>query len=483
MSETYELAVVGAGPAGMEAALVAAGAGARTVLIDSLPREGGQYYRKLPAGLSTAHRDRREKEGDRLSERLAGSSVTRVYDALVWGIFKEEKEEGWRLALYGSDLPAYMRAMTLVLANGAYDTPVAFPGWTLPGVITSGAALILAKSQRVAPGKRALVTGSGPLLLSSAAALIEAGVRVVGVCETGRVLPKGLRYAPLLLGQLQRAREAAGYLGLLLRKNVPYLTGWSILEARGRGQVEEARIGRVDERGVPIAGGERTVEVDTVVCGYGLTPNTGLARMIGCEMEYQPRKGGWVPERDPMLQSSLPGVYLAGDGAGIGGAENARLEGRFAGLSVACQTGHLSRENADLLMARLKPQLARQRRFGRMLEELFPPRPGWISLAEDETLVCRCEEIRRSEVTAAVADGARTLGEVKMVTRTGMGNCQGRMCEGPVSAAILAELASKGATPASVGRYSIRPPLHPLPLGFLAKAGLDEAAAPEDRKA
>jgi NADPH-dependent 2,4-dienoyl-CoA reductase/sulfur reductase-like enzyme len=475
MNERVELAVIGAGPAGMEAALAADGEGVKTVLIDSLPQEGGQYFRKHAAGLVATPGDRREKEGDRLSARLAGSSVTRVYNALVWAIFKEE-EEGWRVALYGPNAPKYVWVKAIVLANGAYDTPVAFPGWTLPGVITSGAALILVQSQHVVPGKRALVTGSGPLLLSSAAALIQAGVKVVGVCETSRVLPQGLRVAPLLLGHPWRALEAVGYLGLLLRKNVPYRTGWSILEARGRGQVEEARIGAVNERGVPIAGSERTVEVDTVVCGYGLTPNTGLARLIGCKMEYLPGSGGWVPERDGMLQSSKPGVYLVGDGARIGGAENARLEGRLAGLAVAYQTGHLSREDADRRMARLKPQLARQRRFSRMLEGLFPSRPDWISLAGDETPVCRCEEIRRSEVREAVAGGAHTLGEVKMITRVGMGNCQGRMCEGPVATAILAELASAGATPDSVGCYSIRPPLHPLPLEFLAEAGLEQSS-------
>ena len=233
-------------------------------------------------------------------------------------------------------------------------------------------------------------------------------------------------------------------------------------------------IARVDPRGLPLAGSIRTERVDTVVCGFGLTPNTGLVRMIGCRMEYQPKKGGWVPQRDPLLQTSLPGVYVAGDGAGICGAENARLEGRLAGTAIALLTGHRSNQEAGKIFGRIGRGLARQRRFGRLLGELFPPKPGWTSLAHDETPLCRCEEVSLREIRAAVSEGARTLGEVKMVTRVGMGNCQGRMCEYSVVGTIVQALSSEGVSPDSVGMYSVRPPLHPLPIGFLAGAGPEE---------
>ena len=299
-------------------------------------------------------------------------------------------------------------------------------------------------------------------------------MEVVGVCESSRLFPKGITYAPTMLGQSRRLQEGMQYLSLLLRKKVPYRTGWSIIEVHGKEHVEEAVIARVDSKGIPLSGSLRTEHVDTVVCGFGLTPNTGLARMMGCRMEYQPEKGGWVPLRDSMLQTSLPGVYMAGDGAGICGAENARLEGRLAGTAIALLTGHLSNQEAGKIIERIGPELARQRRFGRLLGELFSPKPGWISLARDETPLCRCEEVSLAEVKAAVANGARTLGEVKMATRAGMGNCQGRMCERSVAGAIMQACMAKGAVPDSVGMYSIRPPLHPLPMDFLAEAGLEE---------
>ena len=367
-----------------------------------------------------------------------------------------------------------MRARTLILANGAYDTPVAFPGWTLPGVITCGAASILLKSQRIAPGKRALVTGTGPLLLSVAAHLIDAGVNVLGVCESSHLFPKGILYGPTMLGQMHRVMEGAKYFSTMLRGKAPYKMGWSILEARGKDHVEEAVITRVDGNGIPIAGTEQTLEVDLVVSGYNLTPNTGLARLIGCEMEYQSKKGGWIPVRDKTMQSSMPGVYIAGDGAGIGGAENSRLEGRIAGAAVALSTGHIDNEKAGKIYGQLKPELTQQQRFGKLLGDLFSPKPGLISLAQDETILCRCEEITLGEIKAAVAAGARTIGEVKMITRSGMGNCQGRMCEHSITAAIVKALAAEHVSHESVGHYSVRPPLHPIPEGFLASATIEE---------
>jgi NADPH-dependent 2,4-dienoyl-CoA reductase/sulfur reductase-like enzyme len=195
--------------------------------------------------------------------------------------------------------------------------------------------------------------------------------------------------------------------------------------------------------------------------------------MIGCKFEYQPHKGGWVPWRDETLQTSVPGVYMTGDCAGIGGAENSRLEGQIAGAAVALETGHINKQKAGEFYGRIKSDLVQQRRFGKMLGDLFSPQPGLISLAHDDTIICRCEEITLGEVKAAVAAVARTIGEAKMVTRVGMGNCQGRMCERSVVNAIIQELIMEDVTPETVWMYSIRPPLQPLPVGFLAEAGME----------
>lgn len=474
MSEFYELAIIGAGPAGIEAAISACESGVKTILIDLFPLAGGQYYKPLPAAYNASKKTSTEKEGESLINRLEKLPIKQLYDTLNWGIFKEENGEGFQVTLYGRGVPDQIHARRLILSNGAYDTPVAFPGWTLPGVITSGAAQSLLKNQRIAPFRRVLVTGTGPMLLSVAAHLIEAGVEVVDICEANRFNPNMILYGLTLVKEWQRLKEGAGYLSSLYRGKTAYKMGWTIIEARGKEQVEEAVIAKTDDNGNPISGKEQTFSVDTVVCGYGLTPNTSLARMIGCKLIHHPQRGGWIPWRDKTFQTSVAGVYMAGDCSGIGGAENARLEGFITGCAIACESGHISQQKMDEILARFKPQLAQQRRFGQMLGKFFSPLPGLNSLAHDETILCRCEEIRLGDVKAAVAAGARTIGEVKMITRSGMGNCQGRMCERSVTNTIVQELVREKASPETVGMYSIRAPLYPLSVEFFANAGVEE---------
>jgi D-hydroxyproline dehydrogenase subunit alpha len=465
MIESYDLAVIGAGPAGLEAALTASSSGVKTVIIDQSPQAGGQYYKPLPEEYKPMTLTHTEEDGKKLTAQLNKNPVTRYFDTLTWGIFDRETTEGYLVTLAGPNAPRQLYARTLILATGAYDTPVAFPGWTLPGVITCGASLLMTKNQRIAPFKRVLLTGTGPLLLSAAAHLIDAGVEVIGICESNQVGLKAIAYAPTLVREWNRIKEGVLYMSKILRGRTPYKIGWSVIEVQGTDRVEKAVIARLDNDGKPISGSEKTYDVDAVISGYGLTPNTGLARMIGCKFEYHAEKGGWVPWRDDTLQTNLPGIYMIGDCSGIGGAEVSRLEGKIAGAAVAFKMGNISKQNLDEIFSGLKGRLAQQRRFGRMLGELFSPKPGLISLANDDTVVCRCEEISLGDVKASVAAGARSIGEVKMITRSGMGNCQGRMCERSVAGALVQELVKEQITPQEVGSYSVRPPLHPLPIG------------------
>jgi NADPH-dependent 2,4-dienoyl-CoA reductase/sulfur reductase-like enzyme len=474
MSAAYDLAVIGAGPAGIQAAISASEAGVNTILIDQYPQAGGQYYKNLPTAFKATNRTSVEKEGELLVDRLEKLPITRLYDTLTWGIFKAENEEGFQIALYGNNAPNQIHARRLILANGAYDTPLAFPGWTLPGVITSGAALTLLKNQRIAPFKRALITGTGPLLLSVAAHMSDAGVNLAGVLETNQIKPKMFLHALTIMREWQRLVEGMKYLAILHRAKVSYKLGWTIIEARGNGQVEEAVIAQINDKGEILPGTEQTLKVDTVVCGYGLTPNTSLARMIGCKMEYHPVKGEWVPWHDETMQTSVKGVYVAGDCCGIVGADNAILEGQIAGSATAYESGLIKKQKLEQVFARIKSNLGQQRHFGQMLEEFYPHLPSLSKLAKDDTILCRCEEISLGEIKAAVAAGARTIGEVKMITRTGMGNCQGRMCEHSVAEAIIQELAKDQISPEMVGTFSVRPPLQPLPLEYFAKAGIED---------
>ena len=233
---------------------------------------------------------------------------------------------------------------------------------------------------------------------------------------------------------------------------------------------------RVDDTGQPLPGTSETVAVDTIAIRYGLIPSTELTRLLGCDHGFRPDQGGIVPRRDAEMQTSLLGVYAAGDGAGIGGAELAQIEGRIAAFAAAGRLGKLSEAAARHAIDREQPGLARQQRFARMLGELFTPGPGLYGLARNDTVVCRCEEVTLGEIRQAVAEGATSANEIKGLTRTGMGNCQGRICGELVARIIAAETASHAGDAgaihagaiAAAGVFTVRSPIHPLPLDALA---------------
>jgi NAD(P)H-nitrite reductase large subunit len=254
---------------------------------------------------------------------------------------------------------------------------------------------------------------------------------------------------------------------------VPLRFGWTAIEARGDGKVEEAVIGRLADDWDLIPGSQQTVSVDTLIVGYGFIPSTELGRLLRCQHEFRPELGGYVPHRDDKMQTSLPGVFAVGDGAGIGGADLARLEGHVAGLAAARRLGAVDETAAQEAISRQQPALVREHRFARLLGDLFTPGPGLYRLATDDTVICRCEEVRLGEIRDAVAGGSQTANEVKGLTRAGMGNCQGRICGELVARAIASELSVLGGHPLdleAVGVFTARAPIHPLPLSALAKA-------------
>jgi NADPH-dependent 2,4-dienoyl-CoA reductase/sulfur reductase-like enzyme len=466
-----ELAVIGAGPAGLEAALAAAEAGVEVVLIDRYSRPGGQYFRQ-PLEASTGSLP---AEAQALFQRLAGVANLRwLGDTLVWGAFPADSAAGWLLTLAGPEGPPRLQAETLVLATGAYDRPMAFPGWTLPGVMTDGAAQTLLKSQRVLPGRRFLLSGSGPLQLALAAQLVQAGAEVVAVLEGTTISARTwLSHSLGLWGQGARLAEGWRYWRTLRQAKVPYRFGWAVVEACGQDEVEAAIIAQLDDHWQPLAATHQVVQVDTVLLGYGFLPATQLSRLLNCRHQLNLAAGGPIPSRDEWLQTSCAGVYAAGDGAGLGGVAVARLEGRLAGLAAARRLGRLNDAAARAAAAAVNAALKRERRFAALLGRLCTPGPGLYTLATPETPLCRCEEVRLADIQRAVQDGAQTINEVKGATRAGMGNCQGRMCGELVARAMVQALDRPGDLAdrlEAAGSFSVRPPLEPLPLSVLAEA-------------
>ena len=398
--------VVGAGPAGLHAASTAARCGASVLLLDSGAAAGGQYHRHAlvdppPSAVAKHWHPRIDHQ----------ASTT------VWAI------DGRRLFLRTGPADSstgrswQVDAEAVVLATGAYDRTLPFPGWDLPGVVTAGAAQAMAKAHGIAVGQRVIVSGSGPFLLPVATSLVRAGARVVAVLEAGSTI--AWRRRPLAVAQAPgKLAELARYASMLARARVPYRTRRAVVAAHGRDRVAEVTVATLDSSWRPLSGRTRRVTVDAVCIGYGFSPQLDLAIGIGARL-----RDGFV-EVDDEQATSVAGVFAAGEITGIGGADLAAAEGEVAGYAAAAYVSERS-----LVPARIKRRRARLRAFAAALSDVYAIQPGWQQWLTDDTVVCRCEEVTRRELRRATAEhGADGLRALRLTSRAGLGLCQGRVC-------------------------------------------------------
>jgi NADPH-dependent 2,4-dienoyl-CoA reductase/sulfur reductase-like enzyme len=460
MTTTLSPVIVGAGPAGVRAAQTLVAHGLRPVVIDEAPRWGGQIYRQPPAGFERSKRTLYGFEAGRAEavHRAMADILDRVDyrpDTLVWNA------EGGRLELLSRgrlDSQAYGQ---LIVATGATDRVLPFPGWTLPGVYTLGAAQVALKYQGCAIGSRVVLAGTGPLLYLVAYQYAKAGAKVVAVLDTASLADK-VAATPAMLRQPKVFAKGLYYLGWLRAHGVAVHQGVRLVRAAGDTQVEG--IAWRD------ASGEHTLACDAVGFGYALRSETQLADLLGCRFRYDGLQRAALPERDAAGRSSVPGVYLAGDGAGIMGADAAEWAGERAALALLADAG----QAVDAARARdLEGQLASTARFRIGLERAFPLPRDWAAAAPDDLVICRCEEITAGALRQCVQDtGAREINRLKALTRVGMGRCQGRTC-GFAAAEILAHACA--AQPEAVGRLRGQAPVKPLPFAAAAAAAGDAA--------
>lgn len=465
---TTDLLVVGAGPGGLAAAIEGARAGLRVLVIDDNLRAGGQIYRQLPSQFAPSPRLRQRsdfRKGRALLDEAAAAGVEFRLGSTAWGSFEPNVME-----LMTPGGPEQITSSRTIIATGAHDRPVPIPGWTLPGVFTVGGAQALLKSQRVRPGRRMLLAGVGPLLLVVASQLSEAGVEVVAVSEP--VSPwASLSILPALAREWSLLLDGFCYKAGLRRRGVPWLSRTVLTRIEGDTKVEAAVTMRADDAWRPVAGTERRFEVDAVAIGYGLLPSLELPRICGCAVEYDPPRRAWRPVRTPFFESSVAGIFIVGDGAGVAGAMVAVEEGRVAGLMAAHQLSRSGREEAARLSAGPLKRLRRLERFRHAVDRAFALQDGIFEVTDPATVACRCEEVSFADVAAAVDDGADSPAMLKSFTRCGMGPCQGRMC-----AASTAEwLASRTRQSVeALGLAPAAPPAKPVvPLAALAALAAD----------
>lgn len=441
-----DILVVGAGPAGLAAAIAARRAGAAVLVLDERDAAGGQYFKPLAASHAAEQPDAQFRAGDALRAEAASVGVAVLTGVTVWGAFAPDE-----IAVLRDGRHAVIRPKRLILAPGTHERPIPIPGWTLPGVMTTGALQTLARAQRVSPGESVVIGGSGPLNLQLACELVAGGVRVAAVVEAA---PKpGLSAwrdaLALAAASPGLAMDGLRYLRALKRAGVPVLWGAQMLACEGESRFAALRVTTPD--------GERRIAADVAALNLGFQPETGLARALGCAQRYVDQGLGRIEtEADAEGRTSIAGVFAIGDGAALGGARVALARGRLAGLAAARDLGFATPDAPDARRA-----LARAEAFQRALWRIFaPPRFDFAAIPND-TIVCRCEDVTAGALRAARAEGAASLPALKKATRAGMGRCQGRMCS-----ATVARLAG---TRAEAGFAAPRAPVKPVPAVALAR--------------
>jgi NADPH-dependent 2,4-dienoyl-CoA reductase/sulfur reductase-like enzyme len=449
MSEV-DLAVIGAGPAGMAAAIEASTHGLSVAVIDEQPAPGGQIWRGVEAAQGIAVLGSDYAAGRDRAAALRGAAVTLHQVTTLWHL-----DEDGTLSLLQDGRTRMLSARRVILATGAIERPVPIPGWTLPGVMTAGAAQIMLKTASAVPEGPVVLAGQGPLLWLIAQQLIAAGAPPSAILETRRagVVPTALAHPGSLLWGREAVVKGLGMMHAVRRAGVRVVRGVRGLRAEGEGAL--ARVSW-DGGSVPAA---------TLMLHEGVIPNVQVSLALGLAHAWDDAQLCWKPVVDRFGATSSARIAIAGDGAGIGGWQAAEARGRLAGLDAAHRLGRIDEAARDTQAVRWLAAEERALAIRPFLDALYRPAPEVLVPPDRDTVVCRCEEVTAGRVRDAARLGATGPNQAKAYLRCGMGPCQGRLC-GPTVAALIAD--ERGVPVASVGTYRPRAPYKPLTVAELA---------------
>ena len=442
--------IVGAGPAGIRAAQTLVAHGVRPVLLDEAARGGGQIYRRQPAnfkrsavklyGFEARKAKALHQTIDELREQLDYRPETLVWNAEAGALDTLHEQRAARLEF-----------SRVIVATGATDRVLPVPGWTLPGVYSLGAAQIALKFQGCAIGERVVFAGSGPLLYLVAYQYAKAGANVVAVLDSSPFSAQA-RALPDLLAQPATLAKGIYYRSWLTAHGIPVHQGATLKRVDGEHRVQSLRWAN--------SNGEHQLDCDAVAFAHGLRSETQLADLLGCAFAWNPLNRAWLPQRDSAGRSSVAEVYLAGDGAGIMGADAAEMAGERAALALLEDMGHVVAPKRGV---QLEQALERIDSFRQGLERAFVFPQNWAADTPDDVMVCRCEEVRAGDIRDVVREGHWEINRVKAHCRVGMGRCQGRMC-GAAAAEIIACASQRSVS--DIGRLRAQAPIKPLPFGL-----------------
>jgi len=474
---TAEVAVLGAGPSGLAAAAQLAERGVTAAVLDEQARPGGQLLRRPPSAFGVENwlagpLYRRAKAV--LAEAETRAEIAWYSGWTVYGLDPPDPLAGeteFRIWAGRGDEQILLRAERVIVATGAYELPVPFPGWTLPGVMGAGGLQTFLKSQHILPGRRFVLAGSHPLQLVVAEQILNAGgeIALMAFSQSRRdLLRKGLAGAGLVPRNFAKFAAPARMLTRLAARRVRLRFNTIIGEAAGSDQLERVRMRRLDAAAAPQEAEAEATSCDSLGVCYGFVAATELARQAGAAWDWDPARGGWLIRADSAMRSSVPGLYAAGETTGVDGADAAIAKGVLAARAILTDRGP-DAAMGHAATGRARRALRRELRFARYLQGLSaPPWPALDALPARETLVCRCECVSREAIEAAGAElGPQTdTNAIKLATRAGMGLCQGRLCAPTIARLAQARAASPGASPPAP--FTARMPAKPAPIARVA---------------
>lgn len=459
----YELVIIGSGPAGMLAAITARQHDLSVLVLDEQPTAGGQIFRNIEH-LETYRNSDFKKLGPEyipaggLIKRFRASGAEYLTERSVWHI---DKELIVRVTTPGNgrgNTPSAFKARRILVATGAMERPMPLPGWTLPGVMACTSVDVLYKSSGLLPDCSVVLAGCGPLLLLIANRLIAEGVEISALLDTTpkKALLKAIPHLPAALRAPEYLIKGAGMLLKLKSARIPVFTGIEYIKAEGKDRLERVRFksnGRL-----------QAIETDLLLLHHGMVPNVQITRLLGCEHQWYDKQRYWEPVLDKWGNTSVEGVAVAGDCGRVSGSKVSELTGRIAALEAARALDTISETERDKLASSIRVELGKHQAPRPFIDQLYKPRLNWMVPDDEDTIVCRCEEVTVRELRNAVRLGAHSPDRVKAITRSGMGLCQGRMC-GLTAAEIIAD--ELNCSPADVGYQRVRSPIKPITLDQL----------------
>lgn len=453
MNAGYPLVVIGGGPAGIAAAVRAARHGVRVALLDDQPQAGGQIYLNLESSaLDPSILGPDYSKGASLLASLRESGVEYFPQTSVWYLDRDRQ-----LGLIQQGRAQRIAAQHVVIACGAQERPMPFPGWDKPGVLTAGGAQTLLKSSAMLAEDGVVLAGRGPLLLLLAQQYLRAGVRLGAILDTtaAGAWHRTLKHIPRTLLAIDYLFKGWRMIRAIRKAGVPWYRQVDALRAEGGERLQGV--------GFRSLGRSHRIDTDLLLTHDGVIPEIQVAQAAGCAVDWSDSQQCWHARVDAWSESSRANIFVTGDAAGIGGADAARLGGELAGLQVAHRLGFLTSGERDKMARPLRRQRHRHLAIRPFLDAWYAP--AQAERVDDDTLVCRCEGVDAAEIRNVIALGCPGPNQAKAFTRCGMGACQGRFCASTVERLFAQQL---GLSPGKIGRYHARPPLKPVTLGQLA---------------